>query len=266
MQTMDDPPSLEPLLEFAVEAAQLAGAFTLGYFGADPPHELKADLSPVTLADRGAEERLRARIARQFPEHGIVGEEFGEVPGTTPGRWILDPIDGTVSFLSGVPLYAVLIAFEWRRDPLVGVVHFPALGQTLYAARGLGCRCNGRRVHVSKTPELMDARFCCTSPKQVATCKREAGYLRLRAACRLDRGWSDAYAYALLAMGSVEIALDPVMELWDVAPLYPLIEEAGGRITAWDGRRDPYARESIASNGRLHEAALRTLAGEGRTG
>ncbi len=153
------------MLDFAVESAQLAGSFTLGYFNASPPVELKADRTPVTAADRGAEERLRERIERAFPTHGIVGEEYGEKSGTAPARWILDPIDGTYSFICGVPLYAVLIGFEWEGEAVAGVIHMPALQETVYAARGLGCRWNGRPARVSDVKEIGDARLVFASAK-----------------------------------------------------------------------------------------------------
>jgi histidinol-phosphatase len=270
---MSDTPRLDEILEFAVEAAQLAGAYTLGFFQTGAPHELKADRTPVTQADRGAEQRLRERIAARFPAHGIVGEEFGvtaartadgravEGPRKGVGRWILDPVDGTHSFVCGVPLYATLIAFEWDHEIVAGVIHLPALHETVYAARGLGCWWNGRPARVSDISTLSDARLANTGTKGLVQNGREAPFRRLRDAVHSDRGWSDAYAYALVATGRIELAIDPVMQLWDVAPMYPIIEEAGGTITTWDGRRDPYANEALASNGRVHSAAIRALAG-----
>jgi len=254
-----DARSLRETLEFAVEAAQMAGAFTLGYFRADPPVDLKADLSPVTAADRGAEERLRARIEKAFPDDGILGEEFGEKKGRRPARRILDPIDGTVSFISGVPLYAVLVGYEWEGEMLAGVIHLPALGETVYAARGLGCWWNGRRARVSDVNELSKARLCTCGTKQLYKCGRGAAFERLRDACLLDRGWSDAYAYALIATGRAEIAVDPIMSLWDNAALLPVLLEAGGTFTDWSGRTTHTAPEAVATNGKLFDAVMRTI-------
>ena len=128
---------LRDILEFAVESAQVAGAFTLGYFNASTPVEWKADRSPVTAADRGAEERIRARIEKHCPSHGILGEEFGEKPATDGrARWILDPIDGTYSFIHGVPLYSTLIGYEYDGEMLAGVIHMPALGETVWLVPG----------------------------------------------------------------------------------------------------------------------------------
>ncbi len=271
---------LRPLLDFAVEIAREAGAFTLEHFQAATPVELKSDKSPVTVADRGAEERLRRRIEAAYPEHGILGEEFGERPGRSPGRWILDPIDGTQSFISGVPLYSVLVGFEWAGEVLAGVIHLPALRETVYAARGLGCwwesggsepaadRRDGRagrgplqprRAHVSEVRELAAARLTVTSAKLIHAQGRGAAYERLRAACLTDRGWSDAYGYALLATGRVEVVLDPLMSLWDTAALVPCIREAGGTLTDWSGRPTHTAPDVLATNGHVLEQALQAL-------
>ncbi len=255
-------PNLQSLLDFAVESAQLAGAFTLGYFNADPPVEMKPDNTPVTAADRGAEQRLRARIERAFPTHGILGEEFGEKAGGEPARWILDPIDGTFSFISGVPLYAVLIGFEWRGEVLAGVIHLPALSETIYAARGLGCRWNGRSARVSTVRELSEARLMYGGAKWMHESGQGAGFERLLRACRKDRGWCDSYAYALVATGRAEVAIDPRMSIWDSAALLPCVLEAGGRFSDWSGAVTHASMTAIATNGHVHDAALRALQGE----
>jgi histidinol-phosphatase len=250
---------LQRILDFAVESAHLAGRLTLGYFGSDVAAESKSDNTPVTIADRRAEELLRNRIEAAYPDHGIVGEEFGEKPGRCPARWILDPIDGTMSFISGVPLYSVLIGFEWNGEVLAGVIHLPALGETVYAARGLGCRWNGRVARVSSVTDLARARLVATSAKLFYQRGRGAPYERIREACYADRGWSDAYGYALLATGRCEIVLDPQMALWDTAALVPVVTEAGGTLTDWSGRPDHRAPEILATNGALLEPALRLL-------
>lgn len=256
-----DAQELADILAFAVDAAQDAGTFTLDYFNADTPVELKADNSPVTTADRGAEERLRKRIAASFPTHGILGEEFGEELGREPARWIIDPIDGTFSFISGVPLYSVLIGFEWQGEMLAGVMHMPALRETVCAARGHGCWWNGRRARVSDVAELSQARLSVTSTKLFEQHGRMAAYDRLRAACRVDRGWADAYGYACLATGRVDVVLDPIMSIWDNAALLPVVTEAGGTFTDWSGNPTHTSSEALATNGRLHEHVLSTLRG-----
>jgi histidinol-phosphatase len=256
-----DQKTLQDVLDFAVESAQLAGSFTLGFFNASPPVELKADRTPVTAADRGAEERLRQRIERAFPTHGIVGEEFGEKAGSEPARWILDPIDGTYSFICGVPLYAVLIGFEWEGEAVAGVIHLPALQETVYAAKGLGCRWNGRPARVSDVKDIGEARLVFASAKFARKHGKGAEFERLLTACGNDRGFCDAYGYALVATGRADIALDPVMSLWDTAALYPVVTEAGGSLTDWRGNATHTAPEAIATNGHLLEPVLRTIRG-----
>jgi histidinol-phosphatase len=256
-----DEKTLRDVLDFAVDSAQLAGAFTLGYFNASPPVELKADRTPVTAADRGAEERLRQRIESAFPTHGIVGEELGVKEGSVPARWILDPIDGTFSFICGVPLYAVLIGFEWEGEAVAGVIHLPALGDTIYAARGLGCRWNGRPARVSGVRELSEARLVFASSKAAASYGKGPEFARLLAAAGNDRGFCDAYGYALVATGRAEIAIDPRMALWDTAALFPVITEAGGTLTDWKGNATHTAPEAVATNGHLFSSVMGALRG-----
>lgn len=254
-----DPDALRKLLHFAVGIAQDAGRLTLGHFLTGLTPERKSDNSLVTLADRGAEELLRRRIAAAYPEHGIVGEELGETPGRAPARWILDPIDGTMSFVSGVPLYSVLIGFEWEGVMLAGVIHLPALSETVYAARGLGCWWNGRPARVSDVHDLAEARLVATSTQLITRHGRWPAYQRLRDACYVDRGWSDAYGYALLATGRAEIVLDPVMCIWDTAALVPVVTEAGGTLTDWAGNATHTAPEVLATNGHLLATVLEKL-------
>lgn len=254
-----DEKQLRDILAFAVETAQLAGQLTLGYFNVGTPHELKADRSPVTAADRGAEQLLRKRITQAFPDDGILGEEFGAQPGRSPGRWILDPIDGTFSFIHGVPLYSVLIGYEFAGQMLAGVIHMPALHETVYAARGLGCWWNGRRARVSNVAELSQATLLTGGGKLFDKHGRTAAFERLRRACGNHRSWCDGYAYALVATGRAEIALDPKMEIWDAAALVPVLTEAGGTLTDWRGTTSHTAGETVATNGALLADVLRTV-------
>lgn len=256
-----DEKEIREVLEFAVEAAQLAGAFTLGFFNANTPVEIKADRSPVTAADRGAEEKLRSRIAKAYPRHGILGEEFGEEKGQEPARWILDPIDGTISFISGVPIFAVLIGFEWKGEVLAGVIHMPALAETVYAGRGLGCFWNGRRAHTSSVSDISQARVVHPGPKWMRDSGRGPEFDRLINACGKDRGWCDAYGYALVATGRAEVALDPVMNIWDTAALLPVLTEAGGTLTDWKGVTTHTAPEALGTNGKLLEPVLNAFKG-----
>lgn len=250
---------LRSVADFAVKIARKAGELTLRYFKPDTPVEHKADNTPVTIADRSAEQLLRERIARTFPTHGILGEEFGEKPGREPARWILDPIDGTFSFICGVPLYSVLIGFEWEGQMLAGVIHLPALNETLWAARGMGSWWNDKPARVSGVAELANARISTGSLKLIERHKRGAEYERLRSLASADRGWPDAYAYALLATGRVDIVLDPIMSIWDTAALAPVVTEAGGSLTDWKGVANHAAPEALGTNGHLLEATLAAL-------
>lgn len=253
-------PNLREILDFAVEAAQLGGGSTLGYFHAGAAVEHKHDKTPVTIADRNAELLIRERIEATYPAHAILGEEFGERPGTEPARWILDPIDGTFSFIHGVPLYSTLIGFEWQGEVLAGVIHMPALRETVCAARGIGCYWNGRRASVSRVDNLPAAALLTGGGKTFDNTGRTAQFDRVRKACNYHRSWCDGYAYALVATGRAEIALDPLMAIWDVAALVPVVLEAGGQVTDWRGTTTHTAKELVATNGRLHDQVLQLLA------
>ena len=254
-------PALADLLGVAVEAAEAAGRRTLDWLGSGVRADTKADGTPVTVADRESERVLREAILRAFPDHAILGEEQGEIGGPSPYRWVLDPIDGTKSFVAGVPLYGVLVALEVRGDPQVGVIHMPALGETVAAARGLGCRWNGRPARVSTTARVEDALLCTTSER--AGRRRSAGFTSLAESVLRTRGWGDCYAYALVATGRADIAIDPQMSVWDCAALVPVIEEAGGRFTDWRGARRADGGDAVATNGVLHESVLELLARSG---
>ena len=242
---------LNELLEFAVEIARGAGEITLQYFRKQPETSRKSDGSFVTIADRQAESYLRQRIAGRFPDDGILGEEEGETEGTSGRRWILDPIDGTFAFVHGVPLYGVLIAVEIEGDLTVGVVNMPALGEIVSAAKGLGCFFNGEPARVSKTAELKDALLLSTSFVSATEL--------LQARAKVSRTWGDCYGYVLVATGRADIMLDPVMNLWDCAPLLPIMEEAGGTFTDWRGVRTADGGNSIATNGVLFDEVMKVL-------
>jgi histidinol-phosphatase len=247
---------LKELLEFAVDLARGAGEITLQYFRKKPETSKKSDGSYVTIADREAESYLRRRIAERFPDDGILGEEEGESLGVSGRRWILDPIDGTFAFVHGVPLYGVLIAVEIEGELSVGVVNVPALGEIVSAAKGLGCFLNSEPARVSTTAELKDALLLSTS---FSACARY-GFGRaaelLQEKARVSRTWGDCYGYVLVATGRADVMLDPVMNLWDCAPLLPIMEEAGGTFTDWRGVRTANGGNSIATNGLLFEQVM----------
>lgn len=239
---------LNELLEFAVELARDAGEITLQYFRKKPETSKKSDGSYVTVADREAESYLRKRIAERFPDDGILGEEEGELTGTSGRRWILDPIDGTFAFVHGVPLYGVLIAVEIEGEMTVGVVNIPALGEIVSAAKGMGCFLNGEPARVSTTADLKDALLLSTSFVRATEV--------LQARVKVSRTWGDCYGYVLVATGRADVMLDPVMNLWDCAPLLPILEEAGGTFTDWRGVRTADGGNSIATNGALFEEVM----------
>ncbi|RMG93019.1 MAG: histidinol-phosphatase [Chloroflexi bacterium] len=251
--------TLTTWLEFALDAAWQAGRITLGYFQAGVAVERKGDNTPVTQADRQAEEKLRELIGRFWPEHGMIGEEYGRSAGQSPYTWVMDPIDGTKSFISGVPLYGTLLALLENDQPLVGVAHFPALNETVYAAQGMGCFWNGRRAHVSSVHNLADAVVLCSDLNTFAPHGKAVAWQQLVAATWVQRTWGDAYGYALVATGRAEIMVDPIMSIWDCGPLKVIMEEAGGTFTDWRGQPITYGEESIATNGILLPQLLEIL-------
>jgi histidinol-phosphatase len=252
--------NLTPYLDFATETAYLAGRLTLGYFRTGVRPDLKADDTPVTIADRNSEQLIRQRIETRFPGHAIVGEEFGaqETEGAT-FRWIIDPIDGTKAFVRGVPLYAVLIGLEIEGQPVVGAAYFPALDEMLSGATGLGAWCNGRRAQVSSVDRLDRAYACFTDPGSFIQHDRQAAWDRLVQATYVRAGWSDAYGYLLAATGRVEIMLDPVMETWDCGPFPPIFAEAGGYFGDWKGNVTIYGREALATTRKLLPEVLKLI-------
>lgn len=253
-------------LELARNAALEAGQLTLRYFQSDDlAVERKADDSPVTVADRGAEQLLRDRIARQFAADGILGEEFGETPGASGYRWILDPIDGTKSFISGVPLYGTMVAVERDGQALLGVVYIPGLDECIHAAIGQGAwhqRGQGplKRARVSSRDQLSDAVVCSSDGGALDPAKHQA-FDRLRRAVRFSRTWGDCYGYLLVATGRVEIMVDPVLNVWDAAAVQPIVTEAGGTFTDWQGKPSIYAGEAIATNGHVLQQVLAAIRG-----
>jgi histidinol phosphatase-like enzyme (inositol monophosphatase family) len=243
-------------LAIAREAVDLAGRLTLEHFQTGVAVDWKADKSPVTIADRGAEELLRKRLGDAFPNDGLLGEEFGENSGSSGRRWIIDPIDGTQSFIRGVPLYGVLVGLEEAGDCVLGVAGFPALGQTLWAARGAGAYMNGTRISVSQTADLADATLLSTDTTPAPFGDRYPAFERLLRAVGRQRGWGDCYGYALLAMGKAEVMVDPLLNPWDIAALVPIVEEAGGAFFTWSGERTIYGGSGVATTAALRDAVL----------
>jgi histidinol phosphatase-like enzyme (inositol monophosphatase family) len=241
-------------LDFATDAAFRAGRQALSYFQTGVEADRKADLSPVTIADRGGEELLRRLIRDRFPGHAVVGEEMGS-SGDSSHRWILDPIDGTRSFVRGVPLFGVLVALEIEKEPVVGVCYLPALDEMIAAGRGVGCFWNGRPARVSSVETLEEALVSVTEPATLSD-MHPAFWEKLKRKAGVIRGYSDCYGHILVATGRAEVMLDPVMNLWDNAALLPIVEEAGGTFTDWSGRRAIDGGSAISTNGRLKDALI----------
>ena len=247
---------LTELLQAAVVMARDAGDITLNYYRKKPETSKKSDGSYVTIADREAEAYLRRQIAKDFPDDGILGEEEGETEGRSGRRWILDPIDGTFAFVHGVPFYGVMIALEIGREMSVGVVNIPAVGEIVSAAKGCGCFLNGAPTRVSATAKLEEALLLSTDFSVAANYGFGPATKRLQSRAKSSRTWGDCYGYVLVASGRADVMLDPVMNLWDCAPLLPIMEEAGGTFTDWSGVRTVDAGNSIATNGLLFDEVL----------
>ncbi|MGQ9575641.1 MAG: histidinol-phosphatase [Thermoguttaceae bacterium] len=254
-------------LELALQAGREAGLITLEYFRRGGLEiQRKADDSPVTIADRRAEEHLRRRIAEAFPEDAILGEELPERPGSSGLRWILDPIDGTKSFIHGVPLYSTLIGIEHEGCPVAGAILIPALDECVYAVQGDAAWYRSgdqppRRACVSSCPRLAEGLFLTSEIVNFDTLGRREVYWRLQAASRLARTWGDGYGYLMVATGRAELMVDPIMNLWDAAAIQPIIQQAGGTFTDWQGRPTIYSGQGVATNGHIHQEVLAILNG-----
>ncbi|MEZ6235042.1 MAG: inositol monophosphatase family protein [Phycisphaerales bacterium] len=249
-------------LQAAIDLARAAGHSTLTTFRSNLDVTSKADGSPVTIADRNAERLIRERLAARFPDDAILGEEFGRTPGTSGYEWVLDPIDGTISFIRGVPLYGALIAVLHDNRPVAGVIHMPALDETVHAARGHGCwhtvaARDPIRCHASTTARLADALVALTDPTLFNT-HRPGAFDALSRACRSIRGWSDCYAHLLVATGRADAAVEPIVSIWDVAPMAVIMEEAGGAFLDWTGQQRLTAGHAISCAAPL-ATELRTL-------
>lgn len=255
--------SMRSYLDFAVETAYLAGRLTLGYYQTGLRPDYKADESPVTVADRKSEELIRARIEGRFRHHSIVGEEYGgDENDDASHRWFVDPIDGTKSFVQGVPLYAVLIGLEIEGTVQVGVAYFPALDEMIGAATGEGCWWNGRRAQVSQVSSLKESVVAFTDPASFAHYGRSEAWERVKQGTYYRAGWGDAYGHLLVATGRVELMLDPIMNAWDCAPFPPILAEAGGYFGDWQGTPTIHGQEAMSTTQALLPEVLALLHGE----
>ena len=258
----------ESRLELAKSIAKSAGKLTLNYFQTDRFNvQKKSDGSPLTIADQESEKHLRAEIKKAFPDDAIVGEEFGETRGDSGYCWILDPIDGTKSFISGVPLYGTMVAVEKVADPglarqsVIGSVYFPGLDIGIYASRGNGAWSFKAdeapvRASVSKKTDMSDSVMATSAVEAFGERGADEIYQQLAKSVYFCRTWGDVYGYYLVATGRIEIMIDPELNIWDAAAVQPIIEEAGGRFTDWAGANRIDAGESIGSNGLVHPSII----------
>lgn len=256
-------------LALAHELADAADAITMDRFRAeDLVVETKPDLTPVSEADKAVERELRRHLAASRPADAVVGEEYGAGPaGEGTRRWIVDPIDGTKSYVRGVPVWATLLALEVQGELTLGLISAPALGRRWWAARGQGAfaRESGRqrRLHVSGVRTLGDAQLCFSDFEQWQAGPRLEALLRLSARCWRTRGYGDFWQHMLVAEGAAEIAVDPGVSLWDLAAILVVVREAGGRMTDLDGVERADGGDGVSTNGLLHDAVLGALHGDG---
>jgi histidinol-phosphatase len=245
--------------ELAIEVAREAGRLALSYFNANLDVEWKQDRTPVTVADRETESLLRSRLLERFPNDGLLGEEFGDVPGSSGFRWIIDPIDGTRSFVRGIPIWATLIGLEYNGEQIAGVAEAPAMHETYRALRGDGAFRNDNVIRVSEIATLSEAQIFYSSLAWFIKAGRRDAFLNLAAQSNRQRGFGDYYGFVLVAQGSGELMVEYGIHPWDVAGLKVIVEEAGGRYSDWQGKPDIYRPEVLVSNGKVHEEALQIL-------
>lgn len=244
---------------FVEELCRVSGEIIRDYFHRpDLQVEQKADASPVTRADREAEAAIRERIRRGYPDHGIIGEEYGEENPGAEFVWVLDPIDGTKTFIHGCPLFGTLIGLLHQGEPVLGAIHLPVLNQ-LCMGDNSRTTLNGRAVGVRRRRDLAQATVLATDITNVARYQQEAGFQRLVKQCRLFRTWGDCYGYVLLAAGHADVMLDPIMNPWDMLPLIPVIRGAGGVITTWQGDDPTRGDSCVAAGKELHPLVVEML-------
>jgi histidinol phosphatase-like enzyme (inositol monophosphatase family) len=241
----------EQLLEAVREVARLTAATALSHFGGPIQVERKSDGSPVTVADRAAEQTARRWIGDHFPDDAILGEEFGTSAGRSGRRWLIDPIDGTKSFVAGVPLWGTLIAVVEGQDVLAGAIDCAAAGEAIAAVRGLGAWSRGVRCQVSTVDRLDQATVLTTDDRFLDRPHRRPAWEQLVSRARVVRTWGDCFGYLLVATGRAEVMVDDKMNDWDSACLLPILEEAGGVLTDWRGRRTAFGGDTIATNSAL---------------
>lgn len=243
--------NLQSILDWSVALSQAAGEIAREYYQQSFLTHWKTDASPVTDADLAIERFLRQAIVKQYPEHDILGEEAGQTSTNSDYLWILDPIDGTRSFARGLPVFGIQMALCYLQKPILGVIHFPVLHETIYAADGLGCFWNGKTCRVSEIDEPTRS-LIYVHERNLARERSPAlnSWLQL---FPVERNWGDCYSFVQVITGRAEFAIDPRMQVWDSAPLPVLVQEAGGVFLDWNGENTIWTGSAIVSNQRFVE-------------
>lgn len=242
---------IQELLEAATEIAKIGGEHTLNYFKKEVEVISKADDSPVTIADRETEKIMRAEIEKRFPDHGIIGEEFGKTNEESDIKWVLDPIDGTKSFIHGVPFYTTLIGVLVDGEPKIGIIYAPAMNELCAAAIGFGATLNGKPCNVRDTKKLEDATFLVTEIEYFKDFGQQELFNELLSKTKIHRTWGDAYGHMMVAIGRADLMYDPILNIWDAAALLPVMKEAGGIFSDNKGKETIYSGNGYSTSMKL---------------
>lgn len=246
-------------LEYALKVVKASERITLKYFRSKVKVDYKSDRSPVTIADKSCEKFLTGELAKKFPHHGFYGEEFGDSSAGSEFRWIIDPIDGTRNYTRGIPYWGTLCGLEHNGEMVAGIMSLPALKKVYYASKGHGAFCDGKRIRVSKVTELEKSTIVFGGLSYFVGTKYERAFLDIIKSSYHDRGFGDCFGYTFVADGQAEAMIDPIVSPWDVAAIKPIIEEAGGVFTDFEGNPTIYNRTGLAGNPYIHDAILKRM-------
>lgn len=250
---------LSAVLDAATDIAERASEIPLSYFRQAILIEMKENMTPVTIADKKTEEFIRKELRTSFPNFGIIGEEFGQEGTDKEYVWTIDPIDGTRSFIRGIPLFGTLLSLLEHGQPIVGIMVLPALEETYSAARGMGTRCNGNKLHVSAIRKINASNISCGDTYCFEDSNKTHVLKKLIDNAEAVRGYTDCFGHSLVMRGAMDAMVDPVVNLWDVAPLACLVEEAGGTYYNFKGEKTIQGSDFVASNTYLKEEILSLL-------
>jgi histidinol-phosphatase len=250
---------LESILNTATEIAERASEIALSYFRQAILIEMKENMTPVTVADKKTEENIREELSLAFPGFGICGEEFGEEGRDQELVWTVDPIDGTKSFIKGIPLFGTLLGLLQHGEPILGIMVLPALRETYTAAKGLGTFCNGHQLHVSQKTALESSFVSIADIDCFEASGRKAALPRLMERAEFVRGYTDCFGHSCVMRGGIDAMIDPVVSLWDIAPLACLIREAGGEYFSLNGKQTIHESSFVTCSPGLKKEILATL-------